>query len=96
MEAREFYTLDGIKDEFTGKEGSPARKSMNLIQNELGDRVGVLTKIETETQYDWAMQRIEDLLSLVDDNTPTSDPNSMELGLLSKLAADYEDKNFPM
>jgi len=28
-----------------------------------------LTKIETETQYDWVMQRIEELLPLVD-NTP--------------------------
>lgn len=55
-----------------------------------------MTKIENEAQYDWVMQRIEELLPLVDDNTPTSDPNSIELGLLSNLAADYEDEHFPM
>lgn len=55
-----------------------------------------MTKIENQTQYDWAMQRIEELLPLVDENTPTSDPNSIELGLLSNLAADYEDEHFPM
>ncbi len=55
-----------------------------------------MTKIETQAQYDWAMQRIEELLPLVDDNTPTTDSNSIELGLLSNMAADYEDEHFPM
>ena len=55
-----------------------------------------MTKIENDSQYDWAMRRIEDLLSLVDDNTPETDPNSVELGLLSNLAADYEDEHYPI
>ncbi|MCM1337674.1 MAG: helix-turn-helix domain-containing protein [Candidatus Amulumruptor caecigallinarius] len=55
-----------------------------------------MTKIENETQYDWTMQRIEELLPLVKDDTPLDDPNSIELGLLSNLAADYEDEHFPM
>lgn len=55
-----------------------------------------MTKIENEAQYNWAMQRIEELLPLVDDNTPADNPNSIELGLLSNLAADYEDEHFPM
>lgn len=55
-----------------------------------------MTKIENEAQYEWAMQRIEELLPLVDDDTPISDPNSIELGLLSNLAADYEDEHFPL
>lgn len=55
-----------------------------------------MTKIENQTQYDWAMQRIEELLVLVNDNTPATDPNSIELGLLSNLAADYEDEHYPM
>ncbi len=29
-----------------------------------------MTKIENEAQYDWAVQRVEELLPLVDDNTP--------------------------
>ncbi len=55
-----------------------------------------MTKIENEAQYEWAMQRIEELLPLVDEKTPITDPNSIELGLLSNLAADYEDEHFPM
>lgn len=55
-----------------------------------------MTKIETEDQYNWAMQRIEELLPLVDDDTPITDQNSIELGLLSNLAADYEDEHYPI
>lgn len=53
-----------------------------------------MTKIENKEQYDWAMARIEQLLPLVDDNTPRNDPNSIELELLSNLAADYSDEHY--
>ena len=53
-----------------------------------------MTKIETIEQYEWAMDRIEQLLPLVDDNTPASNPCRIELELLSNLVADYSDKNF--
>lgn len=33
-----------------------------------------MTKIENEAQYAWAGQRVEQLLLLVNDNTPTDDP----------------------
>ena len=46
-----------------------------------------MTKIENEAQYEWAMQRIEELLPLVDEKTPITDRNSIEWGLLSNLAA---------
>ena len=47
-----------------------------------------MTKIENEAQYLWAEQRVEELLPLVNDNTPTDDPNYIELVLLSNLVAD--------
>jgi len=53
-----------------------------------------MTKIETVEQYEWAMARIEQLLPLVDDDTPRDDPNSIELELLSSLAADYSDEHY--
>lgn len=53
-----------------------------------------MTKIETIEQYEWAMARVEQLLPLVDDDTPASDPCRIELELLSNLVADYSDKNF--
>lgn len=53
-----------------------------------------MTKIETKEQYEWAVARVEQLLPLVEDSTPSADPNSIELELLSKLVADYSDENF--
>ena len=53
-----------------------------------------MTKIENREQYEWAVARVEQLLPLVDDNTPRTDPNSIELELLSNLVADYSEENF--
>lgn len=55
-----------------------------------------MTKIENETQYDWAMKRIDQLLEVVDDNTPVDDPNNIELDLISKLVEEYEDEHYPI
>lgn len=54
-----------------------------------------MAKIENERQYEVAMERIEELLKIVDDNTPSDDKNSIELVLLSNLVADYEDIHYP-
>ncbi|MDR0894896.1 MAG: helix-turn-helix domain-containing protein [Prevotellaceae bacterium] len=53
-----------------------------------------MTKIENEDQYQWAINRVEELLPLVNDNTPLNDPNSIELELLSNLVADYSEEHF--
>lgn len=53
-----------------------------------------MTKIENEAQYLWAEQRIEELLPLVNDDTPTDNPNYIELVLISSLAADYSDEHY--
>ena len=53
-----------------------------------------MTKIKNKVQYEWAIKRVEELLPLVDDNTPLDDPNSIELELLSNLVADYSDEHF--
>ena len=53
-----------------------------------------MTRIENEDQYRWAVARVNDLLPLVDDETPLNDPNNIELVMLSNLVADYSDKHF--
>ncbi len=53
-----------------------------------------MDKIENMNQYQWAVNRVEELLPLVDDNTPTDDPNSVELERLSNMVADYSDEHF--
>lgn len=54
----------------------------------------IMTKIENENQYNWAVSRVEELLPLVNDNTPETDPNYIELVLLSNLVADYSDEHY--
>lgn len=41
-------------------------------------------------------ERVEELLPLVDDNTPLNDPNSIELELLSNLVADYSEEHYAL
>ncbi len=53
-----------------------------------------MTRIENEEQYRWALARVEELLPLVTDDTPMSDPHSIELDLLSGLIADYSDEHY--
>ena len=53
-----------------------------------------MAKIETMEQYNWAVNRVEELLPLVGENTPLNDPNSIELELLSNMVADYSEEHF--
>ena len=55
-----------------------------------------MTKIENKAQYEWAVKRVEELLPLVDDNTPLNDSNSIELELLSNLVADYSEEHYAL
>lgn len=55
-----------------------------------------MTKIENKAQYEWAVSRVEELLPLVDENTPKDDRNLIELELLSNLVADYSDEHFSL
>lgn len=52
--------------------------------------------IKNQAQYEWAVKRVEELLPLVDDNTPLNDPNSIELELLSNLVADYSEEHYAL
>ena len=50
----------------------------------------------TKEQYEFALARIEELLPLVDDNTPANDRNAIELTMLSDVVNDYEKEHFPI
>ena len=52
--------------------------------------------LKTEEAYNAAMQRIEELLRIVTDETPTSDPRYLELDFLSDMVEEYEDIHYPM
>ena len=53
-----------------------------------------MTKIENEQQYRWALNRVEEILPMVKDDTPLTDSYSIELELLSGLVADYSDEHY--
>lgn len=55
-----------------------------------------MAKIQNDTAYRAAMERIEELLPLTDDNTPQTDQNLIELDLLSELVSEYEEKHYPI
>lgn len=55
-----------------------------------------MAKIQNETAYRAALERIEELLPLTDDKTPATDKNLIELDLLSELASEYEDEHYPI
>ena len=55
-----------------------------------------MTKIENEGQYKALMERIEELMPLVTEATSMTDKNLVELELLSNLAADYDEVQYPI
>jgi len=58
------------------------------------ENIYAMTRIENEMQYDAVMQRINELLEVVNENTPEDDVRSVELVSLSNLVADYEDERY--
>ena len=54
-----------------------------------------MTKI-TKEQYEFALIRIEELLPLVNDNTPANDKNAVELSVISDIVIAYEKEHYPI
>ena len=50
----------------------------------------------TELQYKFALDKIEELLPLVNEETPADDKNSVELTLMSDIVVEYENEHFPI
>ena len=55
-----------------------------------------MAQIKSEAAYRAAMNRIEELLPLVNDNTPVDDSNYLELDMLSDMVEEYEDIHYPI
>ena len=50
----------------------------------------------SKEQYEFALARIEELLPLVDDNTPANGRNAVELTMMSDVVIDYEKEHYPI
>ncbi|MBQ3382120.1 MAG: helix-turn-helix domain-containing protein [Bacteroidales bacterium] len=55
-----------------------------------------MAKIENEKQYKAALQRIEELIPYIDENTPEYDNKLIEFLLLTDLVSEYEDIHYPI
>lgn len=50
----------------------------------------------TKEEYEAALKQIDELLPLVTDDTPDSDPNLIELLKVSNIVEEYEDVHYPI
>ncbi len=50
----------------------------------------------TKQQYEYALNRIEELLPLVTDETPIGDKNAVELTIVSDVVETYEKIHYPI
>lgn len=50
----------------------------------------------TKEEYEAALKRIDELLPLVTDDTPDSNPNLIELLKVSDIVEEYEDEHYPI
>lgn len=50
----------------------------------------------SKQQYEYALNRIEELLPLVTDETPASDKNAIELTIVSDVVEAYEKIHYPI
>lgn len=50
----------------------------------------------TKEQYEFALARLEELLPLVDDNTPANDRSAVELTMMSDIVITYEKEHYPI
>lgn len=50
----------------------------------------------SKQQYEYALNRIEELLPLVTDDTPATETNAIELAIVSDVVENYEKIHFPI
>ena len=55
-----------------------------------------MAEINTDSQYEALIQRIEELLMVVSNETPITDRNYIELDVISNLVEEYEEKYYPV
>lgn len=50
----------------------------------------------SKEQYEYALDRVEELLPTVDDNTPSTSKSALELSVLSDVVIAYEKEHYPI
>ena len=52
--------------------------------------------ITNQTEYEAIMARVDELVEIVDDDTPPTDKNYIELDFLTDLVVAYEKEHYPI
>ena len=52
--------------------------------------------IANKTEYEAIMKRVDELVEIIDDNTPPTDKNYIELDFLTDLVVAYEKEHYPI
>jgi HTH-type transcriptional regulator/antitoxin HigA len=55
-----------------------------------------MAEIQNEAQYEAMIERIEELLKVVSNETPETDRYFIELDVISNLVEEYEEKYYPI
>jgi HTH-type transcriptional regulator/antitoxin HigA len=55
-----------------------------------------MAELKNEKQYEVMLERIEEILPLVSNDTPVTDRNMVELEIISELVEEYEEKYYPV
>jgi len=55
-----------------------------------------MAELTNEAQYEAMMERIEELLKVVSNDTPVTDRYFIELDVISNLVEEYEEKYYPI
>jgi HTH-type transcriptional regulator/antitoxin HigA len=55
-----------------------------------------MAEIKNEIQYKKLLERMEELLQVVGNDTPPTNKDFVELDLLSDLIVEYEEKYYPI
>lgn len=53
-----------------------------------------MKKIKTEKEYEAIMSRIDEIIAIIDDNTPKTDKNMIELDFLTDLVVAFEKEHY--
>jgi len=50
----------------------------------------------TKEQYEFALERVEQLLPMIDDSTPVNNKDAIELSMMSDIVIAYEKEHYPI
>ena len=101
---KEFYETKGNKDLRVALERwysiSEKAEWKNLSDIKVDfpttDYVGNQHYVFNIKQYEFALEKVEQLLPTIDDSTPINDRRSIELSMMSDIIIEYEKEHYPI